>query len=274
MNSGTGAIVAEGAKIGTDVEIGPWTYIGPEVEIESGTKIGPRCTIDGCIKIGPNNRFHENVSIHGWTTIGEGNEIYPFAVIGTEPQDLKFKGDRSYVKIGDNNKIREFATIHRSTGPDEITEVGNNNLIMAYVHIAHNCIVGNHCILANVVTLAGHVIVDDYAILGGLTAVHQFVRIGKHSITGGESKVTKDVPPYLKCDGHPMKPYGLNSVGLRRRGFTNDEILEFKRAYRIIFRSNLPTRQALERVETELNGLPMIKDLVDFTRSSERGICK
>jgi UDP-N-acetylglucosamine acyltransferase len=248
------AFVDPNARIGKGVRIGPNTIVGPNVEIGDGTVVGANCLIDG------------------WTTIGSQCRIWHCAVIGVEPQDFKFKGARSFVRIGDGNTIREFATIHRATGEDSETVVGNGNYIMAYVHIAHNCRVGNSTVLSNAVNMAGHVTIEDHAAVSGLSVVHQFVRIGEYSFTGGGSRVPMDIVPYIKAAGNPPVINGLNTVGLQRHGFSPDTIKVLKQAYRLLFRSGLNVSSAVERIKSDLPQIPEIKHLIDFISKSERGI--
>jgi UDP-N-acetylglucosamine acyltransferase len=250
------AIISEEAKIGSDVEIGPYTVIGPNVEIKEKTRIGAHCLIEGNTKI------------------GSGCQIFTGAVIGSIPQDLKYKGETSFLEIGGNNIIREYVTINPGTSEESKTIIGNNNLIMAYSHIAHDCKIGNNCIIANCGTLAGYVLIEDRAIVGGLVAVHQFCRIGELSMIGGCSKVVQDVPPYSTCDGHPAKVYGINLVGLRRQGIQEEVIKDLKRAFRIIFFSGLSFSSSLKRVQDEIPSHKEIAHLIEFIKSSKRGICR
>lgn len=250
------AVIHPGARIGKDVEIGPYAVIGENVLIGDGTKIGPHVVIDG------------------WTSIGKNCVIFPSASIGAEPQDLKFEGEKSYVFIGDNVKIREFATINRATGEGEETRVGSHVLLMAYTHIAHNCIVGNHVVMSNAATLAGHVVVEDRAVIGGLAGVHQFVKIGRNAMVGGASKVVQDVPPFVIVDGHPARVAGLNNVGISRAGLSDIAKRNLKKAYRILYRSNLPLAQAVAVMEQELESCEETEHLMRFLRNAERGICR
>jgi UDP-N-acetylglucosamine acyltransferase len=250
------AIVERGAELGSGVVVGPFAYIGPRVVIGEGTRIGLHAIIEGR------------------TTIGARCQIHHGAAIGNIPQDLKFRGVPTYVTIGQETTVREYATIHAATEEGETTVVGERVFLMAYTHIAHNCRIGSHVILANGVNLAGHVRVDDYAILGGLTPVHQFVSIGTHAFVGGGSRVPQDVPPYVKAAGNPLRACGLNSVGMERRGITADVRLELKRAYRILYRSQLNVSQALDRILRELRPYPEVHEFVEFVRSSERGIVR
>ncbi len=248
------AIVHEGAELGEDVRVGPYSIIGPNVKIENGTVVG------------------SNVLIDGYTTLGAGNTIFHGAALGTPPQDLKYRGARTFTRIGDNNTIREYVTVNAATNEGDSTVVGSGCLLMAYSHVAHDCAIGDNVILANAVNLAGHVSVYDYAIIGGIVPVHQFVRIGAHSFVGGGSRVAKDVLPFVKVAGTPPKVSGLNTVGLKRRGFDDSQLDRIRAAYRLIYRSGLNVSQALERMEIEIESSPEIDTLLDFIRGSQRGI--
>ncbi len=251
------AIVDPTAILASDVEIGPWSYIGPGVEIDSGTVI------------------HSHVVIKGPTRIGKNNRIFQFASVGEACQDKKYKGEPTRLEIGDNNVIRENCTIHRGTVQDEgVTRIGSHNLLMAYVHVAHDCMVGDHIILANNATLAGHVHVGDHAILGGGTMVHQFCHIGVHSMCAGGSIVLRDVPAYIMASGQSADAHGLNTEGLKRRGFSKEAMLELKRAYKIIFRQGLTLAQAIETLTPIAASVPEVSVLLDSLKSSERGIIR
>ena len=257
MNIHPTAIISPEANLAEGVEIGPYAIIGTDVNIGKKTVIGPHAVIDA----------HSD--------IGEGCRIFQFASIGAIPQDLKFKGERNRVIIGNNNTIREFVTINRGTAADiGATIIGNNNLIMAYCHIAHNCKLGNNIIMVNGANLAGHIHVEDYAIIGGLTGVHQFTRIGSHCIIGGMSAVAKDIPPFVMASGNRAKLYGLNLIGLKRRGFKEETIKALKVAYKIIFRSSLLLKPAIEKVKNDVDNLPEIKQFIEFIENSERGISR
>jgi UDP-N-acetylglucosamine acyltransferase len=208
------------------------------------------------------------------TTIGKKCRIFTGAVVGSIPQDLKFKDEKSFLKIGDNNIIREYTTLNLGTGEGGLTQVGNNNLLMAYSHVAHDCTIGNDCIIANCGTLAGHVTIGDRAVVGGLVAIHQFVRMGKLSIVGGCSKVVQDIPPFSTCDGHPTKVYGVNLIGLKRAELSEESIDGLKKAFKILFRLGLTISHAIERVQKEIPPSPEITHLVQFIQTSERGICR
>lgn len=251
------AIIHDGARIEDGVEIGPYAVIGPHVSIAAGTRVGAHAVIEG------------------WTEIGKDNRIFQFTSIGADPQDLKFHGEKSSLRIGDRNTIREFVTMHRGTedGGHE-TVVGNDNLFMAYTHVAHDCIIGNRVILANGATLGGHVRVDDWAILGGLSAIHQFTRVGCHAMISGGSMVTQDIAPYIIAQGDRAKAAGINLIGLKRRGFSDEVLRDIKQAYKLMFRSNLRQEQALDRISAEISDAPEIKAFVDFIRTSERGVAR
>lgn len=250
------AVVYPGARIGKNVEIGPYSVIGENVEIGEGTIIGP------------------HVVITGWTSIGKDCKIYQFASVGEVPQDLKFKGEKSYTFIGDRTTIREGVTIHRATGEGEETRVGNDCLLMAYIHIAHNCVVGNGVIMSNAAMLAGHAIIEDKAVLGGKCGVHQFVKVGRNSMIGGTSKVVQDVVPYTIVDGHPAKVVGLNSVGISRAGIPIESRRKIKQAYKILYRSGLGLAQAIAMIEQEVDSCDEVEHLLRFLRNAERGICR
>ncbi len=258
-----------------DVRIDPTAYVHPTAELDSGVEVGPYTVIGEGVCIGRDTRIGSHVVIDKWTTIGRRCEVFQFASIGAPPQDLGYKGERTELIIGDNNVIREFVTIHRATTKQEgKTICGNNNLFMNYVHIAHDCRLGDNIIMANAATLAGHVVIEDYAIVGGLVAVHQHVRIGTYCIIGGASAVSKDVPPYVMVVGDRARLYGLNSIGLRRHGFTHKDLREIKQCYNILFRSSLRLRDALERLREELPDSVHARRFIEFINSSTRGIIR
>lgn len=249
------AIIDPTAKIGNNVHIGPYSVIGAEVEIGDDSWIGP------------------HVVINGPTKIGRGNRIFQFSSVGEITQDLKFKGERTYLEMGDYNTVREFCTINRGSIQDKaITRIGNHNLFMAYVHIAHDCVIGNNVVFSNNASLAGHVHVEDHVVLGGFSGVFQFCRVGAHSFVATNSVVIKDVPPFVKVSGYYAKPFGLNSVGLQRRGFTSELITELKRAYKIIYRNGLTVANALE--ELKKMAAPEVQTLAAFIEASESGIVR
>ena len=251
------AIVAPGAKLHATAEVGPYAVIGPQVEIGAGTIVGPHAVIEGR------------------TRLGERNKVFHFASVGAPPQDLKYAGEDSALEIGSENLIREFTTLHKgTTGGGGVTRIGNRNLFMAYAHVAHDCQVGNGCVLANAATLGGHVEVGDHVILGGLAAVHQFTRIGKHAFVAGGAMVVMDVPPFCTAQGDRAELAGINSIGLARHGFSEDQIGRVKEAYRILFRSKLPLDEAVERLRTELGDQPEIQELLTFVTTSQRGLTR
>jgi UDP-N-acetylglucosamine acyltransferase len=246
--------------------------VDSDAEIDDGVVVGPYCKIGPGVKLGPGTRLESYVILEENTTVGKDCHLFSFAVIGTVPQDVKFKGKCSYVKMGDGNILREYVTVNRASDEGGATTLGNNNFLMAYTHVAHNCVLGDHVVMANAANLAGHVVLEDYAFVGGVTPVHQFVRIGRHSIIGGGCRVPQDVPPFIRAAGNPLRAFGLNSIGLRRRGFSSESQLILKKAYRILYRSGLNTKKALAQIEAELDQIVEIRQLVDFVRGSERGI--
>ena len=248
------AIVHADAQIGEGVQIDPWVIIGPQVTIGAGTRIGPRVLIERDTSVGED------------CTIGNG------AALGTDAQDMKYRGEPATLEIGDRTVIREFATLNRGTAASGKTVVGSDCLIMAYVHVAHDCELGNHEILSNAVNMGGHVLIEDWAIVGGLTPIHQFVRIGAHAFVGGGSRISQDVPPYCRAAGNPPRLFGLNSVGLERRGLSDEVRKALKKAYRILFKSDASLSKALLRADEEIQGIPEVRHLIEFIRASERGI--
>lgn len=251
------AIVHPKAEVGDNVEIGAYSIVRENVTIGSRTKIGPHVVIDPYVDIGSDCR------------------IFQFAAIGAEPQDLKFSGEKTFVKIGSGNVIREFVTIHRGTADGSgVTEIGEENLIMAYSHIAHDCKLGRRIVLSNNATLAGHITIGDYSVIGGLVAIHQFVRVGNFAFIGGKSAVVKDIPPYMIAAGDRAKLHGLNVVGLKRQGFSNNTLAMLKKAYRLVFRIGLTLNEAIERVAAEVEQVPEVVHLIEFIKSSERGITR
>lgn len=256
--------------------IHPTAVIDPSAEIGPGVEIGPYCIIGPGVTIGEGTRIGAHVVIDRWTTIGKNCQIYHHASIGTPPQHIRYRGEETYVVIGDNCVIREFVTIHRGTafGGGE-TRIGDNNFIMAYAHVAHDCRLGDSVVMANGAQLAGHVIVEDHAVIGGLSAVHQFVRIGRYAFVGGATAVPKDIPPYVTASGVRAKLYGINVLNLRRNGFPEEVIRALKRVYKIIFRSPRPLKDCIEEVKgSELYRLPEVRYLVEFLEDSKRGITR
>lgn len=250
------AVIYQGAKIGKNVQIGPYSVIGADVEIGDGTVIGP------------------HVVITGWTTIGKDCKIFQHASIGEEPQDLKFVGEKSYTIIGDRTVIREGTTVHRACGEGEITKIGDDCLIMAYNHIAHNCVIGNNVIMANASMLAGHVTIEDRAVVSGISGVHQFVKIGRNAMIGGTSKIVQDVVPFTIADGNPAQAIGLNSIGMQRAGISAETRSKIKKAYKLIYMSELSLSDAADAIERDIESCEEIDHLVNFLRNVERGVCR
>jgi UDP-N-acetylglucosamine acyltransferase len=252
----------------------PTAIIHPKARMGAGCDIGPYCVIGENAVLGDKCKLHSHVVIDGHTTVGRANEIFPFASIGLKTQDLKWKGDVTRVEIGNHNTFREYVTVHSATGDGEVTRVGSHNHILAYCHIAHNCRLGDHIIMSNVATLAGHVMVEDYAVIGGLAAIHQFCRIGRMAMIGGCSKVVQDVPPFMMADGNPAETRTINKIGMERNGVSEKAQGALRQAYKILFREGLTLRNAVVKVEKKLSGVEEIGHLVQFVRSSERGISK
>jgi len=251
------AVIDPTAEIDSDVSVGPYTVVGAEVQIGSGTKIGPHVVIKGPSKI------------------GRDNNIYQFASIGEDPQDKKYAQEVTLLEIGDRNVIREYCTIHRGTIQDKAkTTVGSDNLFMAYTHVAHDCVIGDQIVMANGASLAGHVSLDDFAILGGFTLVHQFTRIGCHSFSAMGSSLSRDIPPYVMVGGQPTKPYGINSVGLERKGFSSDCVREIRKAYKTLYKAGLKLEEATDMLSHMATDTPEIQCMVDFIRNSSRGILR
>jgi UDP-N-acetylglucosamine acyltransferase len=251
------ALIDPSAELANDVSVGPYTLIGADVQIDSGTSIGPHAVIKGPTRIGKDNR------------------IFQFASIGEDPQDKKYRGEVTRLEIGDRNAIREYVTIHRGTVQDQgITRLGNDNLLMAYTHVAHDCVVGNGVIMANAASLAGHVRVDDFAILGGFSLVHQFCRIGQYSFSAMGSSINRDILPYVMVGGSPTKPHGINNVGLERQGFSPESIRQIRKAYKIIYKSGLKLDEALQNLIEMATEAPDILPMVDFLQQTGRSIIR
>ena len=254
--------------------IHPTAIIDSTAHIGQTTLIGPYCIIGAGVSLGEGCRLHNHVTIAGSTTIGDGNEFYPYSSIGQRSQDLKYETEPTYLEIGNQNTFREFVTIHRATAPNTATKVGSHGNFLAYSHIAHDCVVGDHVIFSNNGTLAGHVVVGDNAVIGGLSGVHQFCRIGAHAIVGGCTKIVQDVPPFLIADGNPAEIRGVNHIGLERRGFAPESIRELREAYKVIYRNNLNTTQGLEALRSQFARSELVTYLADFIATSERGIVR
>lgn len=248
------AIVHRRARLGRDVRVGPWAIIGPGVEIGDETVVGPR------------------VLVERDTLVGARCELHNGAVLGTDPQDLKYSGERTWLEVGDGTVVREFATLNRGTAATGRTVIGKECLVMAYVHVAHDCLLGDSVVLANSVAMGGHVVIGSWAVVGGLTPIHQFVRIGEHAFVGGGSRISQDVPPFCRAAGNPPKLYGLNGIGLERRGVSPEVRSALKKAYRAVFQSGEPLKTAVETAAVGLAPTPEVVRLLDFVRESERGV--
>ena len=251
------AVIAPGAKLADDVEVGAYAIIGPDVEIGPGCVIGPHAVITG------------------WTTLGAHNRVFQFASIGDAPQDKKYAGEPTRVRIGNGNVFREYVTVNRGTAKDKgITTVGDDNLFMASSHVAHDCIVGSHCVFANLATLAGHVEIDDWVILAGFTGVHQFCKVGAHAFIANNTAVTRDVPPFVMAVGHPAEPHSINATGISRRGFSAEQVRNIKNAYKTLYRSDLPLETAIERITLAAKEQPELQAFVDFFPRSTRSLIR
>ncbi|UCC26889.1 MAG: acyl-ACP--UDP-N-acetylglucosamine O-acyltransferase [Gemmatimonadales bacterium] len=248
------ALVDDGAELGVGVQVGPFSIVGPGVTLGDGTRLA------------------SHVLVARDTTVGADCRISQGAVLGTDPQDLKFQGERTWLEVGDRTVIREYATLNRGTSATGRTVVGSDCLLMAYTHVAHDCVLGNHIVLSNSVNMAGHVVIGDWVIVGGLTPIHQFVRVGAHAFVGGASRIAQDVPPYCRAAGNPSKLYGLNSVGLERRGFGPEVRKALKQAYRLVFKAGLNVSRGVARARDEAPSLPEVGHFLDFIAASERGI--
>jgi UDP-N-acetylglucosamine acyltransferase len=256
--------------------IHPTAIVDPSARIAESAEIGPYSIIGADVRIGPRTRVMAHVVTEGPLEIGEDNIFFPFSSVGLAPQDLKYHGERSETRIGHRNKIREFVTIHRGTeGGGMVTSIGDDNLLMAYVHVAHDVKIGNHTVLANAVTFGGHVVVQDWAVVGASTGVHQFCRVGRHAIVGGYSVITRDVLPFSNTvTAREAKVFGANSTGLKRRGFSNETVDALHKTFRLLTHNTLNTTQALERISAEIEPSAEVTELIDFIRSAERGFIK
>ncbi len=254
----------------------PSAVVHPGAKIHSAAEIGPFCSIGDAVEIGPGTKLLASIYVEGPTRIGAENVFQPFSTVGVAPQDLKYHGESAETVIGDRNQIREFVTIHRGTeGGGAVTQIGNDNLLQAYAHVAHDCSVGSHCILAHGATLGGHVSIEDWAVVGAQSGVHQFCRVGAHSYIGGYSVITQDVMPFsVVVSDRSAKAYSVNKVGLERRGFSPEEIQRLHKTVRILTKAGLNTEQALQRIEAEVEADSHVRQLLEFIRSSKRGIVK
>ena len=248
------AIVSPEAEIGDDVVIKPFTIVEADVKIASGCSIGPFAVL------------------RSGTIIGENTQVHTGAVLGEPPQDLKFKGEKSFLIVGRNNLIREFVTLHRATGEGNATVIGDGNLIMAYSHVGHNCRIGNECMIANSAGISGHCVIEDYAVIGGMVGIHQYVTIGKLAMVGGMSRIARDVPPFCLVEGNPAQPRGINARGLRRRGYTSEQISALRKAFRLLFRSEYNISDAIARIEAEGPLTEEVRYLIDFLRRIDQGV--
>lgn len=252
----------------------PTAIVHPGAEIGKNCEIGPYCIIGENVSIGARTVLQAHVVVNGWTTVGEDCLIYPFSTVGAASQDRKYAGERAYTRVGNRTILREYVSIQRATGQDESTSVGDDCLLLAYVHIAHNCVLGNGVTMSNLAQLAGHVEVADYVTIGGQTGVHQFTRVGRHAMVGGMSKLTKDVPPFFLVEGNPCQPYGLNSVGLRRAAFTPQERNEIKKFYKLLYNPKLNVSQAIGAMKDEVSTGPGREIIAFLEAPSERGVLK
>jgi UDP-N-acetylglucosamine acyltransferase len=256
------------------VTVHPTAIVDPAAELGSGTVVGPYCIVAAGVSLGENCWLQHHVTLGGPLAAGHGNKFYAYCSIGQQTQDLKYRGEPTYLEIGNENVFREFVTINRSTATPGKTRVGSRGNFLAYSHIGHDCVVGDAVVFSNNGTLAGHVQVDDHAVIGGLTAVHQFCRIGRFAITGGCSKIVQDVPPFMIADGNPAEVRGINQVGLERAGYPPEKIKPIKEAFRLIYRGKLNTAQALEGLREKLHASEEVRVIIDFIAASERGIIR
>jgi UDP-N-acetylglucosamine acyltransferase len=255
-------------------KIHPSAIVDPSAQIAEGADIGPFSIIHANVKIGAGTKLHSSVVVGEWTELGENNEIYPGAVIGVAPQDLRYSGERAYTKLGDRNVIREYVTIHRASDAEGVTAIGDDNLLMAYTHVAHNCLLGNQIVIANSVGIAGHVEIEDQAVLGGMCGLHQFVRVGKLAMLGGMAQIRQDIPPYAMVDGQPARVFGMNIRGMQRRGIDKESRQALKSCYRLILQSGLNLTQAINSIKANVEQPDEVKHLVKFLESpSKMGVC-
>jgi len=248
--------------------------VDPKAELSENITVGPFSVIENDVMIGEGTKIQSHALIASGTRLGKNIFVGKGAVLGTQPQDLKFKNEKTYLEVGNNTVIREFATLNRATSFSYKTVIGENCFLMAYSHVAHDCVLGNNVILSNAVNMAGHVSIEDFAAIGGMTAIHQFVRVGQHCFVGGGLRIVKDVPPYILAMGDPMQYGGTNYVGLSRRGFNEKVILEIKRAYKLIYKSNYTVNEAITKIEETLQQLPEIRNILEFVKKSERGLIR
>jgi UDP-N-acetylglucosamine acyltransferase len=252
----------------------PTAIVHPSAEIGKSSEIGPFCVVGEHVSIGARTLLQAHVVVNGWTQIGDDCQLYPFSTVGAASQDRKYAGERAFTRIGNRTILREYVSIQRATGKDELTAVGDDCLLLAYVHVAHNCILGDGVTMSNLAQLAGHVTIGDYVTIGGQTGIHQFTRVGRHAMVGGMSKLTKDVPPFFLVEGNPCQPYGLNSVGLRRAAFPVAERQELKRFYKLLYDPKLNVSQAIEAMKAEVSTDPGREIIAFLEAPSERGVLK
>ncbi len=263
---------APGSGAGVDTRVHPTAIVDGDADLGAGVSVGPHAVIGRNVRIGARTQVGPGVLVEKDTTVGSDCRLFKGAVLGTDPQDMKYEGEETELRVGDRTVIREYATLNRGTGWSHQTVVGSDCLVMAYAHVAHDCHIGDHVILSNAVNMGGHVTIEDWAIVGGITPIHQFVRIGAHAFVGGGTRLPQDAPPYCRVAGSPAKLYGLNAVGLERRGFSQETRSLLKRAYRLVFQSDHTISQGLRRVEEEVTGIPEVRHFVQFIRESERGV--
>ncbi len=258
--------------MGTNIH--PSAVVDPAAELGDGVEVGPYCGVGAGVRLGAGCQLQSHVALAGPSAIGAENVFYPFACVGGRSQDLKYTGEPTHLTIGDRNTFREFTTVHRATAPGGTTRIGSSGNFLSYSHIAHDCVVGDEVIFSNNGTLAGHVEVGDRAVVGGLTAIHQFCRVGRLAITGGCSKIVQDVPPFTMVDGNPARARGINQVGLERAGYPKETVRALRDAFRVLYRLDLNTAQALEKIRAELGTVPEVGELVEFVEASQRGITR
>ncbi len=258
------------SQTGVRFDVHPTAQVHPEARLDKSVKVGPYAVIGPNVTIGPNCRIGAHAMVDGWTTLGADNELYPGAVIGTAPQDVRYKGEEAWVEVGDRNVFREYVTINRAYNHLGKTIVGSDNLLMACTHVGHNCILGNHIIMTNYCGLAGHVVVEDYVVFGGYAGIHQFVRVGTMAMVGGQAKVIKDIPPYCIVDGSPARIYEINSIGLKRRGLTSATRANLRKAFRLLTRSGLNMTEAVAAIRQQVEAGPEIDHLIEFVQTKSR----
>jgi len=251
--------------------IHPWAQVHPKAEIGEGVEIGPFTVVEEKVRIGDGTVIHPHVVIHRNTILGRECQVFTGAVLGGPPQDLKYQGEESYLIVGDHTIIREFVTLHRATGEGEATRIGSHAMLMAYCHVGHNCVVGDYVVIANAVGVGGYTVIEEYVMIGGMTGIHQKVRIGKMAMVGGYSRVNRDVPPFMLAEGIPMTIHGLNVVGLRRRGVSAEVREQLHQAYRLLYRSNLNTSQAIQRIRETIPSSPELEYLLTFLENIRQG---